>query len=112
MPVPRVLLWLPLLLMVDAALVIVPAAPALVVRRRLLLPLPAALALVGIVGVAPRDEARVLLPAVLSSCVAVTWAAGGGGCCGCRRPMPVVCSEIMCGFTAKWGVSVSLPISK
>lgn len=92
MPVPRVVLWLwllpLLLLMVAGALVILPAAPALVVRRRLLLP-PAALALVGMVGVAPRDEARVLLPAVLSSCAAAACAAGGGGCCGCRRPMPV-----------------------
>jgi len=95
MPVPRAVLWLwllLLLLMVAAGLVTLPAAPALVVRRRLLLPLPAALALMGMVGVAPRDEARVLLPAVLSSCAAAAasaWAAGGGGCCGCRRPMPV-----------------------
>ena len=93
---PRVVLWLPpplllLLFMVAGALVTLPAAPALVVRRRLLLALPVALALVGMVGVAPRDEARVLLPAMLlSSCVAVVaWAAGGGGCCGCLRPMPV-----------------------
>jgi hypothetical protein len=114
MPVPRVVLWLPLLLllllliMVGAAgLVTLPAAPALVVRRRVLLALPVALAQVGMVGVSPRDEARVLLPAMLSSCVVAAWAAGGGGCCGCLRPMPVGCGGVWCGSVVVAGHNCS-----
>lgn len=75
-----------------------PATPsippmAFVLRFRLMLavPLLPVLAVVRTVGVGPRDDVRGLLPLLSSTALvaATACAVGAGGCCGCRRPIPV-----------------------